>query len=191
LLNIVGGHAFNETFLDDVKIPVINVVGEINDGWKVATGLLSFERSGIERVAFTQRLLDEITEFARQAFADKAMPDYHITLMRHKLAQMAIECELGRLLAYRVASMQEQKMIPQSEASISKVFGSELMQRVAGVGMQLLGTYGQLLKGSELAQLGGRVAHVYQSSLGRTIAAGTSEIQRTIIATRGLGLPRG
>jgi len=191
LLNIVGGHAFNETFLDDVEIPVANVVGEINDGWRVATGLLSFERSGIERLAFTRRLLDEITEFAREAFKSGTMPDYHVTLTRHKLAEMAIECEVGRLLAYRVAWMQQQKMIPQSEASISKVFGSELMQRVAGVGMQLLGTYGQLLKGSKWAPLGGRVAHVYQSSLGRTIAAGTSEIQRTIIATRGLGLPRG
>ena len=190
LRNIVGGHAFNEVFFDDVKLPVSNMVGGLNDGWRVATSLLSFERSGIERLAFTRRLLDEISDFAREALGGET-PAHTVTLMQHKLAQMVIECEVGRLLAYRVAWMQNQGQIPQAEASISKIFGSELMQRVANVGMQLLGVYGQLLKGSERAQLGGRVAHVYQSSLGRTIAAGTSEIQRTLIATRGLGLPRG
>ncbi|MDD5095472.1 MAG: acyl-CoA dehydrogenase family protein [Dehalococcoidia bacterium] len=188
LKNIAGGDAFNEVFLDDVKVPVENLVGKLNEGWKVATSLLTLERSGIERLAYTRRLLDELNKFAREELKGDTSP--RATLIRHKLAQAAIECEVGRLLAYRVAWMQQNKQVPQMEGSMSKVFGSELMQRVSGIGMQMLGHYGELLKGSKWVKLGGRVSHVYQSSLGRTIGAGTSEIQRTIIA-RGLGLPRG
>ena len=81
--------------------------------------------------------------------------------------------------------------MPWTEAPISKVFGSELMQRVANVGMQILGPYAQFERGSKWVTLGGRVSHVYQSSLGRTLGGGTSEIQRNLIATKGLGLPRG
>ena len=185
LLNIVGGHAFNEVFFDNVKVPKTNLIGQKNDGWNVATSLLNFERSGIERVGYTRRLLEELLDFAR-----RNLKGNEAKVMRQKLAEMIIECEVGRLMGYRVAWMQTHGMNPVTEASVSKVFGSEMMQRATQVGMNLLGLYGQLEKGSPDVLLGGRVSHMYQSSLGRTFGGGTSEIQRNLIAIKGLGLAR-
>ncbi len=94
------------------------------------------------------------------------------------------------ILAYRVAWMQGQKLVPNYEASMSKLYGSELSQRIARTGMQVIGGYGALTD-ERRAPLAGRLATAYRTSVSATIAAGTSEIQRNIIATRGLGLPRG
>ena len=81
--------------------------------------------------------------------------------------------------------------MPNMEASMGKAFGTELQQNVAKVGMDILGLYGQLAPDSKYAALQGRVQQSYMTTVSATIAAGTSEIQRNIIATRGLGLPRG
>ena len=87
--------------------------------------------------------------------------------------------------------MQSQDLIPNKEASITKAYGSEMMLRLYSLGMDILGLYGQLEPGSKWAPLQGRIENTYMRSAGSTAAAGTSEIQRNIIATRGLGLPRG
>jgi len=102
-----------------------------------------------------------------------------------------IEAEISRWLSYRVAWMQSQGMVPNAEASMSKLYGTELTQRVAQTGMEILGMAGQLSQGSKWAPLEGAIQRQYLMSFSSTIAAGTSEIQRNIIATRGLGLPRG
>jgi alkylation response protein AidB-like acyl-CoA dehydrogenase len=109
--------------------------------------------------------------------------------VRHEIADRAIEVETGTFLAYRVATMQSKGLVPNHEASASKLFGSELAQRIAQTGMHLLGTAGQLRDGSQAKHWDQGTA--YLTSVSATIAAGTSEIQRGIIATRGLGLPRG
>ncbi len=111
-------------------------------------------------------------------------------LIRQRLAQLATEAEVCRSLAWRIASVQTKGEIPGPEAPALKVFASELMQRVAQTGMQLLQLYGQLRPGSKWAPLAGAVNRLYLTSVSSTIAAGTSEIQRNIIAERGLGLPR-
>ncbi len=190
LMNIVGGHAFNETFFDNVCIPKENLVGKLNDGWTVATALLNFERSGIERVASARKLLDEVIEFVREN-KTRLTITRDMDIIKQKLAEMIIQLQVGRWMGYHVSYIQQKHEMPWVEAPISKVFGSELMQRVAQVGMEILGPYAQLDMGSKWATLGGRVSHVYQSSLGRTLGGGTSEIQRNLIATKGLGLPRG
>jgi len=110
--------------------------------------------------------------------------------VRAKLAELGIELNLGRLLAYRVASMQARGQVPNAEASMSKMYGSELQQRLADAGLQMLGLGGQVQSG-RWAPLAGRLEGYYRHTAGLTIAAGTSEIQRNIIAGRGLGLPRG
>jgi alkylation response protein AidB-like acyl-CoA dehydrogenase len=104
---------------------------------------------------------------------------------------MAVEIEAARMMCYNVAWMQSQGEVPNKEASITKAFGSEMMARIYRLGMQIMGPFGQLEPDSKWAPLQGRVENAYLRSGGDTVAAGTSEIQRNIIATRGLGLPRG
>ncbi len=183
LVNMLNGHAFNEVFLDNVRVPRSQMVGEFNRGWYVGATTLDFERSGIGRFASTRRVLEELTEAARERGASGSV--------RVELAERVIENEAGKLLAYRVAWMQSAGKIPNYEASMVKVFGSELQQRVANTAVKLLGQAGTLSEGSMGAPYGGRYSAAYMAAVGNTIAAGTSEIQRNIIATRGLGLPRG
>ncbi|MFA4835007.1 MAG: acyl-CoA dehydrogenase family protein [Dehalococcoidia bacterium] len=190
LHNIIGGHVFNEVFFDNVRVPKDNLVGRKNQGWAITTSLLNLERSGVDRVANSRRILDDLIAFTRETLPAGLIP-HHVDLIRQKLGGMAIECEVARLLCYRVAWLQQQGQLATMEASAAKIFGSELMQRVSSTGMQILGLYGQLDGVSPRSVMQGRVPHFYQSSRGRTISAGTNEIQRTLIATRGLGLPRG
>jgi len=186
LVNMAGRAEFCEVFFEDVHVPRDHLVGEENRGWYVATTTLDFERSGIDRVVSGIRILDQLMQLARETGDLRTRP-----ALRQQLAELKLEFEVGRLLAYRVAWMQERGLIPNAEASISKLFGSELQQRLARVGMQMLGLASQLRPGSGWAPLAGRAPEYYLDTVALTIAAGTSEIQRNIIATRGVGLPRG
>jgi 3-oxocholest-4-en-26-oyl-CoA dehydrogenase alpha subunit len=184
LVDLTGRHAFNQLFFEDVRVPRDCLVGELNRGWYVAAATLDFERSGINRVVAGIRVYEELVEFARQnELADK-------DAARIMLAELGIELTAGKLLAYRVASMQAKGQIPNAEASMSKMFGSELQQRIARSGMQIMGLNGQLETG-RWAPLAGRLEQYYLSTSALTVAAGTTEIQKNIIAGRGLGLPRG
>jgi alkylation response protein AidB-like acyl-CoA dehydrogenase len=181
LVDITGRHAFNQIFFEDVRVPRDCLIGELNRGWYVAAATLDFERSGINRVVAGVRVFEELVDFAREKAVERGV--------RAKLAELAIELAAGRLLAYRVASMQAKGQIPNAEASMSKMYGSELQQRIAGTGMQVMGLAGQLESGRR-APLAGRLEAYYLSTVGLTVAAGTTEIQKNIIAGRGLGLPR-
>jgi alkylation response protein AidB-like acyl-CoA dehydrogenase len=184
LVDITGRHAFNQIFFEDVRVPRDCLVGEINRGWYVAAATLDFERSGINRVVAGIRVYEELVAYAREAtLADR-------DTARMKLAELGIELAAGKLLAYRVASMQAKGQIPNAEASMSKMFGSELQQRLAQAGMQIMGLGGQLESG-RWAPLAGKLEQYYLSTSALTVAAGTTEIQKNIIAGRGLGLPRG
>ena len=110
---------------------------------------------------------------------------------RLALADTATEVEIGQLLGYRVSWMQSRGLVPNQEASMSKMFGSETQQRLARRGVNMFGLRGQLRLGPHQSSVGAEFANYYLSSVALTIAAGTSEIQRNIIATRGLSLPRG
>lgn len=189
LVDMLGRHAFNEVFFDNVRVPRDCLVGEQNRGWYVATTTLDFERSGIQRVIGGRKTCDAlITYAAEQVAAGTTRPAY--AAMRHRLADLAISYEVGKMLAYRVAWLQSQGQVPNYEASASKMYGSELAQRMARTGMELLSLGGQLAPGSPWVPLQGKIEALYLSSAALTVAAGTSEINRGIIATRGLGLPR-
>ena len=187
LVNLAGRHEFNEVFFENVRIPKANLVGELHRGWYQVAVALDFERSGIERFAHARRNLEQIVTLAR------AQPQLwqRNAAVRHALADRAVEIEVGTLLAYRIASMQAAGRIPNHEASMSKLYGSELTQRLAATGLKLLGQYGHLMPESRRALLAGQLSHSYLNAASSTIAAGTSEIQRGVIAGRGLGLPRG
>ncbi|MBF6601080.1 MAG: acyl-CoA dehydrogenase family protein [Dehalococcoidia bacterium] len=189
LVDMVGRHTFNQVFFDDVRVPRDCLVGEENRGWYVATTTLDFERSGIQRVIGGQRACDRLIACAREQIAAGAVRQAYAA-MRHRLADFVIDYHVGRMLAYRVAWLQSQGIVPNYEASVSKMFGSELAQRLARAGMQLLALSGQLTPASPYAPLAGKFETQYLTSAALTVAAGTSEINRGIIATRGLGLPR-
>tara|TARA_Y100000780_G_scaffold209234_1_gene206664 strand:- start:356 stop:919 length:564 start_codon:yes stop_codon:yes gene_type:complete len=185
-----GGHEFNQVIFDNVRVPRRNVVGEENRGWYVAVTLLDFERSGIDYSAMSRRLLDEIREYAtdRQQNGQSLIKSPWV---RNLLADRYIETEVARLMAYNVAYMQGEGLVPNREASMSKVFGSETLQRTTVAGMEILGPYGTLGRAEKWAPLSGRMQEHWMISFSHKIAAGTSEVQRNIIAGRGLGLPRG
>jgi alkylation response protein AidB-like acyl-CoA dehydrogenase len=189
LINIIGEHSFNEIFFDDVKVPKTNMVGEKNKGWYVTMSLEGFERSGIEHSAESRRFLERLIKLVNEIKDNEQFQIDQIDA-RNKLAELAVDVEVGRWLAYRVAWLQSKGQEVAYEAAASKVFNSELMQRIGIVGMQIAGLYGQLIPGSNWALLNGDIEKWYVSNLGRSLGGGTSEIQRNLIAQRGLGLPR-
>ncbi len=189
IIDMAGVHFLNEVFFDNVRVSKKNLVGEKNQGWFVAMALLGFERSGIHRLSLARRMVHLLVEYVKETRRD-GVPLASDPLIRAKLAELAIECEVGRLLAYRVTWLQSKGLSVEHEPSISRLFGCELQQRVARVGMQVMGLYGQLKDESGRAPLAGVIQRFYLASIGATFAAGTSEIQRNVIAHRGLKLPR-
>ena len=176
--------------LDKVRVPKRHLVGELNRGWYVGAALLDFERSGVGNSARGRRIVEELVQFCKENTRD-GKPLSEDPLIRSRLASLAVEVETCRLMSYNVAWMQSRQMIPNKEASIVKAFGTEMVVRLYQLGMNILGLYGQLEPDSKWAPLKGRIENAYMVSAASMVAAGTSEIQRNIIATRGLGLPRG
>ena len=189
LINMANGKGFNEVFLDNVRVPRSGLLGELNRGWYMATTTLDFERSSVSASVGMRRSLEELTSYCAATRSDGgSLLDK--PSVKHKLVDLTIDINIIRLLSYRVVTMQEKGIVPNHEASIVKVFNSELNQRLGRAGIQILGLHGQLNEDSPYAELHGRFEKLYLTSVGSTIAAGTSEIQRNIIASRGLGLPR-
>ncbi len=187
--NMAGGRDFNEVYFDDVRVPSGNLVGQEDRGWYTLAVALDFERSGVGYSAGARRTLEAMVKYAKRNERN-GKPLSEDPNVRRKLSRRFIETEVSRWLAYKVAWMQSRDMVPNAEASMSKMYGTELTQRVARTGMEILGMAGQISQGSKWAPLEGHIQQLYLSSVSSTIAAGTSEIQRNIIAQRGLGLPR-
>jgi alkylation response protein AidB-like acyl-CoA dehydrogenase len=179
---------FYETYFDNVIVPRDNLLGEENRGWYVTTTTLDFERSGVHRIGLLRRFYDELTTHLRDTPRGQR-PDHPARAAR-RLADHRIELEVGRWLAYRVAWLQHHGRIPNYEASASKAFATELCQRFANSAVNMLGLGGALSQFSYRAPAEGRMNFLYLMTVHFTISAGTSEIQRNIIAQRGLGLPR-
>lgn len=189
LESLEGASHLCEMFFDDVRVPKENLVGERGRGWLAAMVLVNIERSGTGFASLPQRILEELITYAKQT-KHNGVPLAEDPLIRHKLAQMAIEIQVCRMLAYRTAWVQATGQDVTSVGAIIKLFGSEMMQRVSNTGLQIMGLHSQLVPSSERATLGGLITRDYMWNLCLTIAGGTSEIQRIIISTMGLGLPR-
>ncbi|MBI2916446.1 MAG: acyl-CoA dehydrogenase family protein [Chloroflexi bacterium] len=188
-----SGHlSFTEVFYDDVKVPGENVLGGINRGIPMMFDALEGDRlwARCVRASGSQRDLEDLIAYARQTDQGREALRHNPTL-RHSLANMAVEIHVCRLLTYRAVCLIDQGKTLVHEASIMKTFADELGQRMAQVAMQLLGAHGLLAQESRRAPFNGRFAYQFVFRPGLTIAGGTSEIQRSTIATRGLGLPRG
>jgi alkylation response protein AidB-like acyl-CoA dehydrogenase len=188
LTNLANQNMFSEVFFDNVRVPARNVVGELNRGWYIGTTTLDFERSSIGSAVGIKLTLQGLVKYAQKHQDDATSRTGYLDTVKMELADRFVEANVARLMSYRVVTMQAKGMIPNHEASMTKLFASELNQRIARTGIKVLGLHGQLY-GDE-APMRGRWESSYLTSLASTIAGGTSEIQRNIIATRGLGLPR-
>lgn len=180
----------NDIFLDGVRVPKSALVGEKNRGFYHIATALDHERVFMAALVAThRRILDQLIGYAKETRRN-GHPVSKEPLVRHKLAELAIEVKVGEVLAYRLVWMLSKGAVPFHEASIAKVFTSELEQRLTNTGMQIMGLFGQLREDSKWAQLKGRMEYMYRFSILGTIGGGTNEIQRSIIALMGLGLPR-
>ncbi|MEX0781005.1 MAG: acyl-CoA dehydrogenase family protein [Dehalococcoidia bacterium] len=181
LVNMAGTHEFNEIFFEDVRIPASQLVGEENRGWyHVAVGL-DFERSSIGATSNARRTVHDLVRHAGRHRAT-TRPE-----IRTRLADHAVSVEVLRAMAYNIAALQEGGFAPTREAQMAKLFGAELQQRVATTGLQVFGMDGQASRETSPAF---DYQYTLLRSVANTIEGGTSEIQRSVIATRGLGLPR-
>ncbi len=184
-------HRTNETFYEDVRVPAENVIGEVNRGWYVGVTLLDYERSGIGGAVQIQRDLDDLLAYLKTD-AGKKVSDQKYQLSRHDIADRAIESQVVMNISLRVVSLQGAGLVPNYEASMSKIARSELMQKLANSGMKVFGLYANLWdRQDKYVPLDASFTQNYLDNVVQTIFAGSNEIQRNIIATRGLGLPRG
>src|SRR3984885_1058618 len=182
---------FNEMFFEDVHVPRQNLLGGLNEGWRVATTTLMNER-GTTALASVMRyriVFDEILDLVRSITRNGA-PATSDPVVRQRLAPFYVELEMLRFTSYRAFSQILRGGNPGPEGSISKLAWSELNQRMQEFVIELEGPPSQLVKGSPYAVQGGRWQHHFMRSRANTIEAGTSEIQRNIIAERVLGLPK-
>jgi alkylation response protein AidB-like acyl-CoA dehydrogenase len=189
LVNITGGHEFNETFLDDVRVPKNQLLGEKNRGWYVAMGALEFERSGIGASIGRESTIKALIRMAR-ATVRNGQPLSQDRAIRHKLAQFYIEANVSKYVGLRNLTHQLRGERPGPEGSVGHIFGVEFNQRLQDFAMQLQGMHSQLTKGSKYAIDNGRWQYSFLRARANSIETGTSEIQRNVVAQRALGLPR-
>jgi len=182
--SMAGPHELNEIFFDDVRVPRDGLLGEQDRGWEVIVAGLTFERTGIARYARAGRLIELLVEYVkREGLADD--PD-----VRQRLADLRARYEAARLLNYRAISRQAAGDVPTVEAAIARVHNTQLEQQVGHVGLEILGVAGQLVLDASGAPMSGLLHQQWVRNIPTTIVAGSLEIQKSLIAEHGLGLPR-
>jgi alkylation response protein AidB-like acyl-CoA dehydrogenase len=186
LREMTGDTDFNEVFLDNVRVPADSVVGEVNKGWQVILTALGHERGTLLLVDHVRRQAD----MARLRGLLRRNGKATDRLSRQQYAQFHIEVEIMRMHCFKVMSDLEQGR-PQSDVSILKLYGSELVQRLDDFALTAQGPYAQLWSDAARVVDDGRWQYAWLMARANTIASGTSEVQRNIIAQRLLGLPRG
>lgn len=192
LRQISGEYEFNETFFDDVEVPAENIVGEVNDGWRIAMTTLAYERGPEDALGRQIRFKQELDKLVAAA-ADpsiSAVNSVDDPLVRQKLARSIVEVEIMRLNAVRTFSKYLNGEDRGPDGSIIKLFWSHAAQRLYESALDILGPIAPLSADDPLAVAEGRFQLSYLQSKAFTIYSGSSEIQRNIIGERMLGLPR-
>jgi alkylation response protein AidB-like acyl-CoA dehydrogenase len=178
---------FANIFYDNVRIPLENIVGQVNEGWKVLTGALAFER-GLVGGGIVLKVAHAFEQLRRHMIADTDLGSDPI--LRDRMATFACEIEIGRQLMMHCAELATDGVTPPEYGAISKVFSSELMERFGEAALEMLGRRGALSEQMPGAIDNGRFEQNLRHSLMWVISIGTNEIQRSLIAQRALGLPR-
>jgi alkylation response protein AidB-like acyl-CoA dehydrogenase len=188
-----GNHRWDELFMENWRVPARYVLGEENRGWYAAMTTLSFERSNIGRPAQLLRTLEDFLDWSRMVQRQGGVGPLDSAVNRHQLADCRVQIEALRMLCYRVGWMQSQGMAPQKESSMVKASGDTLFQEMYRGLARIMDGYGNLLPTNgprfRLPVDNFLPARAWQS-IGVSIGGGTREVQKNIIAQRGLGLPR-
>ena len=188
-LYTMPGERNNYTFYDNVRVPKSCLVGEENKGWKYITTQLDFERIMLSPSSPMKRNVEDTIQWAKETKVD-GMPVIEQPGIKTKFAELLMEIEVLKMFNYQVAWLITNGVVPYAEASMVKVFGSELYQRVNGTLLQIMGQYGQLQAQSKWAPLRGRVEKAFRSDIVFIFGGGAIEVQKNIIAMAGLGMPR-
>jgi alkylation response protein AidB-like acyl-CoA dehydrogenase len=176
----IGGWHVNQVFFDGVELAAGALVGQQDEGWSNIRVTLNLERSAIGKVGLLMRMFDQVRGYVAEHDAPAAYRD--------RLLELRVEIEALRWLSYRVAWLQDQGQVPDSLASMGKLRASELMVAVSELGMDVLGERGAERGAGAL--LGGEAEFLYRNTPFHLLGGGTPDIQRMVIAQRGLRLPR-
>jgi hypothetical protein len=189
LYTMEKNHRTNEVFLDDVRISAECRLGEENTGFYTIAVALDYERVFLGKYVHLRRELDSLLQYCREHTVNGArlLDD---PVIQDRLVRMHIDVERVRLLNYKVAWMIDRGEVPNAEASLQKILASEIQQRLTNEGMEIMGPYGQLMLDSPHAPFDGTMVESWLLSPMSRFGGGSNEIQRNIIAQRGLGLPR-
>jgi len=192
LRQITGGAEFNEVFFDNVRVPKQQLVGQLNDGWRIAMTTLTHERGSASFGTQVQlkRALDNIIEVAKKV-KRHGVPLSADPVTRQKLAQAYIRVDVMRLHNYRSITNQLRGQPAGPEASLDKLYWSETNKWMQEIGQEILGPFAQLDPQSAYYPTSVNLQLSFLWSRAETIYSGTSEIQKNIIGERVLGLPRG
>jgi len=185
----IGDERTNDVFFDDVFVHDDFVVGEVNEGWTYICEALDLERFAMMPVGPLEKKVEALCDYVRDASRD-GEPIRSDPLVRQAVAQIVAQLEVARMLQRRVISEAVKGGVPTVESSMYKLFMTELGQRVADAALDILGPGGQLKPGVSGAPVGGRFERSYRYTVVDTIGGGASEIQKNIIARRGLDLPK-
>ena len=189
-MQLMGEHDINQTFYEDVRVPVTSRVGGENEGWSLITNQLNHERVTLCAPGIVERTLDEVRGWAQRT----ALPDGRRVIdqewVQISLARVHARLQFLKLINWKVAWTATQGRLDVADASSIKVFGTEFYLEAFRLLFEIVGPRGYLKPGSEDEVLKGRLERLYRSMIILTFGGGTNEIQRDLIAMFGLGLPR-
>ncbi|SEP52391.1 acyl-CoA dehydrogenase family protein [Amycolatopsis saalfeldensis] len=187
-----GAEPFSEILFEDVRVPVADRVGEENRGWYVAMDTLSFERAAISTAVKLEQALTGLVDYVNSESGAGRLHEGWGSGIRAEVARRYTEVRVLYNVARYTVSRQAAGSVPGYEASVNQLFGAELHQRLAKTGARVFGQHSLMWRGDKAsgAPLDGEFTHRQFDAVAATFLGGTSEIQRGIIATRGLGLPR-
>lgn len=187
-LHTMGGFRTNVTFYDDVRVPKSCLIGEVNKGWSYINSQLAMERIGLVPHSRMRRVLEEMIAWARSATIDGRRV-FDEPWVRERLADLTARTEVLRLFNFRAASQIALGIEPFAEAAMTKVFGSELFQTVAGTCMDMMGLLGGMQPPSGISPMKGLLQRDFVAMRLLTFGGGTNEVLRDMVALMGLGMP--
>ena len=187
-LHTMGGFRTNVTFYDDVRVPKSCLIGEENKGWSYINSQLAMERIGLVPHSRMRRALEEMIAWAKSTTIDGRRV-FDEPWVRERLADLTARTEVLRLFNFRAASQIAQGIEPFAEAAMTKVYGSELFQTVAGTCMDVMGLVGGMQPPSGISPMKGLLQRDFVAMRLLTFGGGTNEVLRDMVALTGLGMP--